>query len=91
MAERFLTPEALAIANGTGAAELCCEMIRVLRDRIAGHVSIVERSDPVDYFAYISGHGLLETAEAFLVKATVYAGSAVETEREVRNADATSH
>lgn len=91
MTERFLTSEELAIANGTAAAELCCEMIRVLRDRIAGHVFIVERSDPVDYFAYISGHGLLETAEAFLAKATIYAGSAVKTEREVRNADTPAH
>jgi len=91
MTERFLTPEELAIANGTAAAEVCREMVRVLRDRIAAHVATIEQSDPVDYFSYISGHSLLATAEAMLEKATIYAGSAVQSEKQIRTSDAATH
>lgn len=85
----LLTPTELAISNGTASAELCREMIRVLRDQIIAHVATVEAAG--EYFAIVSAWELRAEADRMLAKATLFAGSAVQTEREVRNANAPKH
>ncbi|MCX7173426.1 MAG: hypothetical protein NT159_05810 [Proteobacteria bacterium] len=89
MTDQTLTPEQLAIAHGTAVAELCREMILHLHDRIIAHASIVEAAG--EYFSSVSAWELRDLAEVTLAKATRYAGGAVLSEKEVRNADATTH